>query len=461
MSLMFVPPHGLETSGKNTHTYAAVFPDSASLIQHVQTDPNGYPATHIDLARGGATSPHDRNVLQRLTLNVSNVCNMACKYCYANGGKYYTPGGMMDKFTALNAVNFVTRRFAQIQHVNFFGGEPTLNEAIIKLVCEYFLFLYGRGELPYVPAFGLTTNGYFISDDMFEVLRAYNIGVTVSMDGPREIHDRLRVVDGHSGSFDLIDRNVRTLIGMDIRPEFECTYTSEHYRCGFDLLRLMDFFYDSYDCHVLHCPIVVAQPNSQWAVSNKIVADLYTAAIRSSVSNLWRGIPKSISFAARLLDSLATRTPIAYYCPAGKSTLTINTDGNIFACFMLMPGPAHCLGNVNADSPRIAIPERVGAILNQADKWSNPACQHCWAQGLCFGCLGEDLVQGMVYPQGSTTHERSQKCDTKRLIEVFLYSVGDAFIQRWDSETRKRVEDQTVVNKGSGHSGNDSTPTTE
>lgn len=367
--------------------------------------------------------------LQRLTLNVSNICNMACKYCYANRGTYYTRGKLMNRNTALNAINFISRNFSKIEHVNFFGGEPTMNESIVELICEYIIYLYSNGVLSYLPRFGLTTNGYAISNRMFEIFQKYNFSVSVSLDGPKEIHDRLRISRMGLQTYDAIVKNIKKLINISIVPEFECTYTGEHWREGIDLIRLMDFFHDNFRCQTLHCPLVITNPNHPLFISLKTASKLYTDAIRYSIENLSSGITNSISIATRLLNSLTNKIPIQQYCPAGKSLLTINADGNVFACFMLMNGMDYCLGNVNREDSKFRRSNRIITLLEDANKWQNPTCCKCWAQSLCFGCIGEDLGREKLLSFRSVDLDQSGTCDYKRkLVEVFLISVAETYI---------------------------------
>jgi uncharacterized protein len=413
--------------GKNAD-YISGFTDAFPFVYDKQTKfSNVLPNQALQISIN-KQKQENRPVIHRLSLNISNDCNMACKYCYANGGNYYTNGGLMDRDTALNAVNFVSRNFSAIELVNFFGGEPTLNPDIIEQVCEYFFYLHARGILPYLPQFGLTTNGYNISSRMLDILRTYNFSVSISLDGPKKIHDQIRIGKNDSGTYDAIVENIQTIISMGIVPEFECTYTGEHYRNGIHLTGLMDFFYDNFQCRTLHSPIVIADPNSHLFIPLEIASELYAEAIRYSINNLTRNIPKSISVATRLLSSLETRTPIWHYCPAGKSSITVNADGNIFACFMLMCGKGFCLGNVNGERNMMGLPDSIRTILQDANKWQNSSCQNCWAQSLCFGCLGEDIARDGL--RRSIIPGQSSLCDFKReLIEVFLISAAKASLQ--------------------------------
>jgi uncharacterized protein len=351
---------------------------------------------------------------------------MKCAYCYANNGVYYSEGMMMDRKTALNAINFAVGNFSMIELINFFGGEPSLNEGLIELVCEYTLYLYNKGIIRYLPRFGLTTNGYAISRHMFRILSTYNFSISISLDGPKEIHDRLRTNKNNSGTYDSIKRNIEKIIEMGIAPEFECTYTGEHYKRGIDLIAIMDFFYDNFRCGTIHSPLIITKPNNCYFLPIETAMKLYSDAIRNSIWNLTCGVSKSISMVKRLLNSLTTRIPISEYCPAANSSITINADGNIYACFMLMHRLGYSFGNVNSEQSSFKSPDLINTILKDSNKWKNEACQKCWAQSLCFGCLGEDLTR-----EGNPIHRSEipgecKLCDFKReLIKVFLISIAE------------------------------------
>src|SRR5260370_12949343 len=60
--------------------------------------------------------------------------------------------------------------------------------------------------------FSLTTNATLLTPAIIEFLSENRIGVTVSMDGPAELHDKLRVFANGRGSYDIIEPRVRALI---------------------------------------------------------------------------------------------------------------------------------------------------------------------------------------------------------------------------------------------------------
>ena len=311
MTLGLLPSELYRICASNRSDHVTGAAKAPLTLEKTQGTPRDAAADHSISFTNGILNPGQSSALHRLTLNVSNTCNMACKYCYADAGTYYTPGMLMDKYTALNAINSMSRIASGIEHLNFFGGEPTLNESIIEMVCEYSFYLHARGILPYLPRFGLTTNGKFLSSRMLRILRTHEFGVTISLDGPREIHDRLRVGKDDSGTYDAILENARAIIDLGIVPEFECTYTGEHLKSGIDLTTLMDFFYDTFGCRTLHCPMVMANLNTPWFLPLEAATALYADAIRYSVRNLAHGIPKSISVATRFLQSWNERPRFA------------------------------------------------------------------------------------------------------------------------------------------------------
>jgi uncharacterized protein len=348
---------------------------------------------------------------------------------------------MMTRETALKALNYAARSYSRIEHINFFGGEATLNGNIIELICEYVHYLHEKGVLLNTPSFGITTNGYAISDRMMEVMIGYDFNVSMSLDGPKEVHDLKRPTKMGKGSYDAIVANAKRLLDNGLEVEFECTYTADHLRRGIEITSLMDFFHDEFGCHTLHCPIVSVSPDSPEYIPLKTCLKLQGDAIDYSIVNLATGTPKTLSLAMRLLNSLVTKTPIWNYCPAGRTQVTINADGNLYACFMLMQSRSYSFGSVNLpmvmpeneidsfpESPSIGDQsEIIEEFIVDADKYKNSACRKCWAQPLCYGCLGEDFERysGRVFR--SDVPLESEFCDYRRgLVERFLRALAHA-----------------------------------
>jgi len=408
--------------------YVAVYNDATMTLSFRSPEKPDDSFTLAGPAHRENASPDQPPVgLSRLSLVVSNACNMTCAYCYANLGAYYSPGRLMPADIALKSINYLLQHYTGIGHLNFFGGEPTLNEKIIGMVCEYCRFLKEKGRIARTPGFGLTTNGLHLSDSLLSLLSEYRFSVSVSLDGPSEIHDRLRTKPDGAATFALIDHNVERLRELGFDLEFECTYTMEHYHHNIYIDTLMDFFFDRYRCKTLHCPMVVAPPGDSRSIPLELRKDLYTEAIRASVHNLAVGTPKAISPVKRWLNAMTAGRPIQHYCPAGGSTLAVNTDGRIYPCFMLMNDPTISLGRIDDDVPP-QLPAKLNDYLQLADKWRHAQCNDCWIQSLCYGCLGEDSSRCGKSDDRSSITGTSAWCDYRRsLVETFLRTLAEEY----------------------------------
>ena len=75
--------------------------------------------------------------LNSLWINVAHTCNLACKYCFVNKGKYDNSGELMTLQVAEDKVEEWLINLDEKQkvfNVIFFGGEPLLNLDVIKYI---------------------------------------------------------------------------------------------------------------------------------------------------------------------------------------------------------------------------------------------------------------------------------------------------------------------------------------
>lgn len=92
--------------------------------------------------------------------------------------------------------------------VDFFGGEPLMNWQVVKD-----LVAYGRSlEEPHHKKFRftLTTNGILLNDEIQEFVNKEMSNVVLSIDGRREINDKMRPHRGGQGSYETIVPNFRS-----------------------------------------------------------------------------------------------------------------------------------------------------------------------------------------------------------------------------------------------------------
>lgn len=118
---------------------------------------------------------------------VTNACNMNCVYCQAQNGNC-APNGMMTQETAMQAVDIALSSPETYLSFEFQGGEPLMNFDIIKFIVEY----TKEKTVKKVVEFNIVSNLTLLTDEMAVFIKENNIGVSTSIDGDPELHNKNR-----------------------------------------------------------------------------------------------------------------------------------------------------------------------------------------------------------------------------------------------------------------------------
>ena len=145
-----------------------------------------------------------QTVVKALCLHIAHDCNLASKYCFAEEGEYHERRALMSFETGKQALDFLIANSGSRRNleVDFFGGEPLMNFDVVKQ-----LVAYGREQEKLHDKhfrFTLTTNGVLLDDDIIEFANQEMDNVVLSIDGRKEVNDRMRPFRKGSGSYDLI-----------------------------------------------------------------------------------------------------------------------------------------------------------------------------------------------------------------------------------------------------------------
>ena len=190
--------------------------------------------------------------LGRLTLNISNLCNLACSYCYADQGRYHGPENLMSMSQMEAVLQRILELYGEIDVVHFFGGEPLMNLAAIDAAGVYLQSAVADGLLPRMPRMALTTNGTWSNPAVIDTLTHWNIALTVSWDGSREIQDQCRPMLSGGSSYELLADSLTRFRENGIEFEVECTYNGYHRLNGISITELMEFFFKQTGKRILH-----------------------------------------------------------------------------------------------------------------------------------------------------------------------------------------------------------------
>lgn len=155
------------------------------------------------------------SALEKITLQVTQQCNLRCKYCVYSGdaGNYINRQHQHKRMSFKTAKKGIDYLIAHSQNSNkinvgFYGGEPLLEFPLIR-DCVYYANEKAEGKRI---SFSITTNATLLTDEIIDFLYAEDIMLSISLDGPRDIHNKNRVFAGSGiGSFDKIIKNLENI----------------------------------------------------------------------------------------------------------------------------------------------------------------------------------------------------------------------------------------------------------
>lgn len=365
--------------------------------------------------KGTLFDPGISPAITRLTLLVSNACNLRCKYCYARGGIYSQKPQLMSREIAVRAVKLAAEH-GTLNTMVFLGGEPALNIAAIEAACGQLEKMKKGGCLDRLPVVGMVTNGTLITDRLVELINRFKIQVTVSLDGPSEVNDLHRTFKNGGGTFSLIEKNICRLRQATNGREpwgFEVVYTTRHLEQGLTFAELVRFFVSKFGIMPIIRVVSLPRDTTLDLVpdDNDLVPnfDMLAAYIIES----WTGDhPLSLPIEFGSQKALIEKTNLMpYLCDVGVTMLAVDARGDIYPC--------HALAHKDLKMGSVAAPDvfqsepflRVREAFLTNNKQNNQACRACWMRAFCRGCYAQ------VYNYSHSITQMSEAiCQTKRRI---------------------------------------------
>ncbi len=306
-------------------------------------------------------------------------CNLGCRYCFegTRKGKFYMSAETADHF-----VDFV--RSGDLEgkdgiNVVFYGGEPLLSMDIILRISEKLQSVAKSKRMKY--SCSLITNGTLLTRRIVEKLIPLGLKfVSVTLDGPRDVHDAFRPFKTGKGSFDTIVGNIREVCRL-IYVQIGGNYTKDNYR---EFPRLIDYFLETgltpdkipeirFD-PVINESSEFAPPDFHDGLMTTNEPWLFEANIFLREEILKRGF-----LTQKLAPAVCT-----VEC---RNSMVVNYDGTLYKCTGLIGRKDFCVGDLRSG----LIDYRESHAL---DHWKNEECLACEYLPLCFGgCRYVKLLQ--------------------------------------------------------------------
>jgi uncharacterized protein len=329
-----------------------------------------------------------RVATRALSLAVAQSCNLGCQYCYAEQGGF---GGKTKAMSAEVAQDAARRLIEGAErdervHLAFMGGEPLLNRAVIHETSEFAARL--AGEKGITVGFSLTTNGTLLDDADAEFFDRHGFAVTISLDGVREAHDRLRPAKSGRGTYQTIVTKAARLLQSRRRCKVyaRATVTPANLSLRETLDGLVALGFDGVGfAPLLHAP--TRRGELQPADFSLLLAQMIACG-REFERRLELGEHYPFSNMITALEEVHRGTHRPYPCGAGAGYLGVDADGGLFACHRFVGDERFRMGDVGRG---VDDPSQEQWLATRAVDGQEP-CRTCWARYLCGGGCHYDVI---------------------------------------------------------------------
>lgn len=323
----------------------------------------------------------DRPVVKSLCLHIAHDCNLRCRYCFASSGHFGGERELMSEEVGRAALDFLLEASGPRKNceVDFFGGEPLLNFSTVRRLVDY-----GREEAARrgkVFRFTLTTNGVLLDEKVEQWLNENEIAVVLSLDGRKEVNDRMRTYVNGSGCYDTIVPRIQRFVRSRNNQNYYVrgTYTAKNLDFSQDVLHLAELGFD----HISVEP-VVAPEEEEYAFQTGDLPTLleeYEKLTRLFLERRAEGKPFNFFHFNLDLSGGPCLAKRLSGCGAGHEYMAVSPRGELYPCHQFVGREDFLLGNVF--DRKLNLP--VMKSFQQAHIYNKPKCIQCWAKFYCSG----------------------------------------------------------------------------
>lgn len=289
---------------------------------------------------------------------LTNDCTLNCKYCYENmeSNRRYN----MKEDIAFKVLCFIRKQKDLVESVNFHGGEPLINYEIM----EYFVVeLYKIN--PNIK-FSFTTNGTVWNTQICNLLHKYKgsfeSGITLSIDGNKNVHNLNRKFKNGQGSYDIAVETLNKLKSIFKYIRGRMTVTPDTASSIYESVVHLYALHITTITHAFNCF------SDQWNDDHiELIKREYAKVI--CFWNNDRSI--NISFA----DGLGIRKKM------GNCSININIgiDGKIYPCLYTVNNEVYVIGDITDGVTQDKIDYYKNNILCN----DNDFCKECTNKDFC------------------------------------------------------------------------------
>jgi uncharacterized protein len=361
------------------------------------------------------------DLCSHIILNITESCNFNCQYCIYSGAypeRRIHSEMVMSWDVAKKAIDILVKtslRTNERVYLGFYGGEPLLRFDFIKRCVKY--MKQHLGDNPYL--FSITTNGSLLSQDKIDYLIENKFIVTVSLDGPEDVHDKNRRYINGLGTFHRVVKGVKRLwesggdsyfnnfvnLSAVLTPPYNFKLLHEYFKdyptsVRFSSLDYRSGLYENYHMHRA----------GNWKTMLTIMEKHYLSKNRDKPPRLV-GLNVPYEILGRELKRIHNRSidetmgdsyRALGICQPGRIRAFVSCDGRIYVCERVEGNENMLIGTVDSGINR----QRIKKIISDFSRLDFDRCKKCWIVRMCHLCFAH-----IVYRNDYSTEKWQFSCD--------------------------------------------------
>ncbi len=356
--------------------------------------------------------------IKALCLHVAHTCNLSCEYCFASQGKYHGDRALMSFEVGKRAIDFLIENSGSRKNleVDFFGGEPLMNWEVVKQIVNYARSIEKEHNKNF--RFTLTTNGVLLDDEVIDFANREMHNVVLSLDGRKEVHDRLRKTVNGQGSYDVIVPKFKHFAEKRGDRGYYMRGTFTHNNTDFtnDIFHMADMGFKE-----LSMEPVVCAPDDPYALTEEDLPILYRQYEILAEEMLKRSREnRGFTFYHYMIN--LSGGPCIYKrisgCGSGTEYLAVTPWGELYPCHQFVGESEYSMGDIWKGVTNTKIRDE----FKLCNAYAREDCKDCWAKLYCSGGCAANAYHATGKITG--TYEYGCKLFKKRIECAIMLEVA-------------------------------------
>ena len=330
-----------------------------------------------------------QSVVKALCLHVAHDCNLRCKYCFGSTGSFHGQRSLMSSEVGKKAIDFVIKNSGKRRNIeiDFFGGEPLMNFEVVKEILEYADTEGEKYNKNF--RFTITTNGLLLNNDIKEYINTHMSNVVLSLDGTKDVNDKMRVrIDGRGSYEDIVPKFIELAESRNQDNYYvRGTFTRFNLDFAKDVLHLADLGFEQ-----ISVEPVVAPDTEDYALKEEDLPKIFQEYEKLAVEYIKRKKEeKGFNFFHFMID--LTQGPCVAKrlsgCGSGHEYLAVTPEGDIYPCHQFVGNPKFKMGNVLTEDFDLSIKN----TFEKSNIYTKKKCKDCWVKFYCSGGCAANAYQ--------------------------------------------------------------------